>query len=101
MVSDETHTWIVATEGNQVLGFAAVVPSKQGVQIRRDYVLPEFLESFPNLHQQLLESALALEIVKGKRLLGSANPSQVAAYEAAGFKRDIQVGKYWRMIKEI
>lgn len=96
MVSDETHTWFVAVQGDQVLGFAALVPSKKAAQIRRDYVLPEYRDS--DLHRQLLAAAIASDMAKGRPILGSANPTQVATYKSLGFVEDATVGQYKRML---
>lgn len=94
---DDDKQWFIALDGKkQVLGFAAAVVTKTGVQFSDSYVLPDYREQ--GIFTDLINARLAK--YKGQLMKTIANGNSVKVFKKHGFKIHRETVNYYFMQRE-
>ena len=96
--NDDTYTWIVAMDGDNVAGFAAIRIAKNGnAELRHTYVLPAYRNR--GIARHMTDLRMDIAKAEGVKLVRTTiDPARLAKYP--GFAEDIRKGK-WMIIKKV
>lgn len=80
MSSDDTYTWVVALDGDEVAAFGALrVPESGKAELRHDYTLPAYRGRGINPHMVDMRIALAKQL-GAKSIYTTIDPSRIDKY---------------------
>lgn len=94
--SDDTYTWVVAMDGEEVVGFSALrVAKNKNAELRSAYVVPTHRKQ--GIGTAMIAQRIELARQQGAKLLRTTiDPARIEKYPE--FVKDIQKGK-WLVIK--